>query len=221
MHNNDINANLDGKQTSTLYTIGFSSGAQAAAPLLTEAATLGGGQYYDAEDPSKLLSSLQSALIEILEVNGSFTSPSVASNNFDKTETLDSVYYSMFLPDRGPRWQGNLKKLKVTSSAIVDRVDAKAIGSDGNIDSEAKTFWSTGEADGDKVAEGGVAGMLRNKGNRVIYSDIGNNSSLSLLNNTALTGSEQVFADLFGVALADVQTYFDWNLGIDVDDEDG
>jgi type IV pilus assembly protein PilY1 len=220
MHSNDINANIDGKQTSTLYTIGFSSGAQAAAPLLTEAAALGGGQYYDAEDPSKLLSSLQSALIEILEVSGSFTSPSVASNNFDRTETLDAVYYSMFLPDRGPRWQGNLKKLKVTSTGLVDRNDVSGIASDGNIEAEAKTFWSSGEADGDKVEEGGVAGMLRNKSNRIIYSDIGVGGSFSLLNNVALTGNEQDFADLLGIELTDVQTYYDWNLGIDVDDED-
>jgi type IV pilus assembly protein PilY1 len=220
MHNNDINANVEGEQTSTLYTIGFSSGAQAAAPLLIAAADLGGGQYYDAEDPSKLLSSLQSALIEILEVNGSFTSPSVASNNFDRTETLDAVYYAMFLPDRGPRWQGNLKKLKVTGTGLVDRNEASAIASDGNIEPDAKTFWSTGEADGDKVEEGGVAGMLRNKSNRIIYSDIGVAGSLSLLNNAALTGNEQAFADSLGIDLTDVQTYYDWNLGIDVDDED-
>lgn len=221
MHNNDINANLDDDQTSTLYTIGFSSGAVAAAPLLIEAATLGGGQYYDAEDPSELLSSLQSALIEILEVNGSFTSPSVASNNFDRTETLDSVYYAMFLPDRGPRWQGNLKKLKVTGTGLVDRDDVSAIASDGNIDPDAKTFWSTGEADGDKVEEGGVAEMLRNKTNRIIYSDIGTGGSMALLNNAALSGNEQNFADALGINLDEVQAYFDWNLGIDVDDEDG
>jgi type IV pilus assembly protein PilY1 len=219
MHSNDINANIDGKQTSTLYTIGFSSGAQAAAPLLIEAADLGGGKYYDAADPSKLLSSLQSALIEILEVNGSFTSPSVASNNFDRTKTLDAVYYAMFLPDRGPRWQGNLKKLRVTSTGLVDRNGVSGISSDGNIESEAKTFWSTGEADGDKVEEGGVARMLRNKSNRIIYSDIGVDGSLSLLNSAALTGNEQSFADLFGINLTNVQAYYDWNLGIDVDDE--
>ena len=221
MKNNDINANIDGDQTATLYTIGFSSGAQAAAPLLIKAAKLGGGQYYDAEDPSLLLSSLQSALIEILKVNGSFTSPSVASNNFDRTETLDAVYYAMFLPDRGPRWQGNLKKLKVTGTGLVDRDDVSAIVSDGNIKSDAKTIWSTGAADGDKVQEGGVAEMLRNKNNRIIYSNIGDGGSLSLLNNAALSGNEQGFADLLGIDVADAQAYFDWNLGVDVDDEDG
>lgn len=224
MKNNDINANLDGEQTATLYTIGFSSGAQAAAPLLTEAAALGGGQYYNAEDPSQLLSSLQSALIEILEVNGSFTSPSVASNNFDRTETLDAVYYAMFLPDRGPRWQGNLKKLEVTGTGLVDRDGASAIASDGNIEPNAKTFWSTGTADGDRVQEGGVAEMLRNKNNRVIYSNINSSmevsDSLSLLNAAALSGNEQDFADLLGINVDDAPAYFNWNLGIDVDDED-
>ncbi len=225
MHKYDINANLDGKQTATLYTVGFSSGAQAAAPLLTEAADLGGGRYYNAEDPSTLLSHLQSALIEILEVDGSFTSPSVASNIFDRTETLNAVYYAMFLPDRGPRWQGNLKKLEVAGSSLVDRDNVPAITSDGNIKDGAKTFWYTGEADGDEVLEGGVAEKLRNKDDRVIYSNIdgslASSTSLSLLNSAALSGNEQVFADLLGIELADAQAYFDWNLGIDVDDEDG
>lgn len=223
MNTHDINANIDGDQHATLYTIGFSSGAEAAAPLLTEAAELGGGQYYDAEDPSQLLSSLQSALIEILEVNGTFTSPSVASNNFDRTETLDAVYYAMFLPDRGPRWQGNLKKLKVTSDGLVDRNGNSAISSDGNIKADAKTFWSTGAADGDEVVEGGVAAVLRNNSNRVIYSDIGTGDALAPLNyTTAATnlGSEQELADFMGVNILDAPSYFDWSMGIDVDDED-
>ncbi|MBL0710202.1 MAG: rRNA (guanine-N1)-methyltransferase [Colwellia sp.] len=228
MKTNDINADIDGEQHSTLYTIGFSSGSQSAAPLLEKAALLGGGKYYDAEDPSKLLSSLQSALMEILEVNGTFTSPSVAANNFDRTETLDSVYYAMFLPDKGPRWAGNLKKLKVTSTGLVDRNDVSAISSNGNIKSSAKTFWSTGIADGDKVAEGGVAEMLRNKNNRVIYSNL--NSSMAAKNsgvltniaaNSFLTASKKTaFAAILGVDVNDAQAYFDWNLGVDVDDDD-
>jgi len=228
MKTHDINANVDGEQYSTLYTIGFSSGSTAAAPLLEEAARLGGGKYYDAEDPSKLLSSLQSALIEILEVNGTFTSPSVASNNFDRTETLDAVYYAMFLPDKGPRWTGNLKKLKVTSTELIDRDDISAIGSNGNIKSSAKTFWSTGAADGDKVAEGGVAEMLRNKSNRVIYSNldssmaaINRGSLTNLATNSFLTTSKKTaFATILGVDVNDAQAYFDWNLGVDIDDDD-
>ncbi len=225
MHNNDINANIDGDQTSTMYTIGFSSGAQGAAPLLTEAATLGGGKYYNAEDPSLLLASLQSALIEILAVNGSFTSPSVASNNFDRTETLDAVYYAMFLPDRGPRWAGNLKKLKVTGTHLVDRTDTPAIGTDGNILPTAKTFWSDGAADGDKVQEGGVAAMLRAKNNRVILSDLGVSGSLvSFTRNNAESanayGSSAALAAELDVLESEIDDTLNWAKGIDVNDAD-
>ncbi len=226
MHNNDINPNIEGDQTSTMYTIGFSSGAQNAAPLLTETARLGGGKYYNSEDPSKLLSSLQSALIEILEVSGSFTSPSVASNNFDRTETLDSVYYAMFLPDRGPRWQGNLKKLKVTTPGLVDRTGALAISDDGNILASAKTFWSTGAADGDKVQEGGVAEMLRVKSNRTILSDLGALGSLTDLSRSNAEsihgyGSAAALATELDVTEAEIDDTLNWALGIDVDDVDG
>ena len=119
--------------------------------LLTKAAENGGGKYYPAADPNALLTSLQSALVEILRVNASFTSPSIASNNFDRTETLDSVYYAMFLPDRGPRWQGNIKKLKLSSGKQVDRTGEVAIDDNGNIKATAKTFWSTNPvADGEE-----------------------------------------------------------------------
>jgi len=223
MNTHDLNSSLDGEQRAKLYTIGFSSGATAATSLLEKAAELGGGQYYSAIEPAELLASLQSALTDILDVNGTFTSPSVAANNFDRTETLDAVYYTMFLPDRGSRWQGNLKKLKITSTGIVDRENVSAIGSNGNIEPDAKTFWYTGDADGDEVSEGGVADMLRNKSSRVLYSDIGTGGALVPLQySTAASklGSAQDLADFMKVDILDAPSYFSWSMGIDVDDED-
>ena len=112
MHENDINTSLPGKQTVETYTIGFSEGADDAAPLLEEAAKLGGGAYYRAEDST--FNSRQlflNALADLEPSNDSLTSASVAANNFDRTETLNSVYYAMFQPDNGPRWQGNIEKI--------------------------------------------------------------------------------------------------------------
>ncbi len=224
MHNNDLNDSLEGKQTSTLFTIGFSSGSTGAKPLLAEAAKLGGGTYYDAEDPSVLLSSLQSALQTILEVNTSFTAPSVASNNFDRTETLDSVYYAMFVPDHGARWQGNLKKLKVVNGKQVDRDGNDAIDDNGNIDKDAKTFWSTSPlADGNNVRAGGVAQMLQNKNQRTIYSDLGTNGALTEFteNNAQLSfGSAANLASEMGITEAEVGDHIQWAKGIDVEDAD-
>jgi type IV pilus assembly protein PilY1 len=225
MHTHDLNDNKDdGDQTATIFTIGFSEGAEDAAPLLDETAKQGGGKYYPAKDPSTLLSSLQASLIEILRVNASFTAPSIASNNFDRTETLDSVYYAMFLPDRGPRWQGNLKKLKVENGIQVDRDGVSAIDNAGNIAASAKTYWGTSATgDGNEVAKGGVAEMLRNKSDRKIYSNIGTTGSLVDLtrkNAESYFGSASALATELNVLEDEIDDYLDWAKGIDVDDAD-
>jgi len=227
MHTHDLHSTLPDDQSATIFTIGFGQTAiDDAGELLREAADLGGGQYYPAKDPSALLASLQAALTNILEVNTSFTAPSVASNNFDRTETLDSVYYAMFVPDHGARWQGNLKKLKVTNGKQVDRTGAAAIDDSGNISKDAKTFWSTNTTpDGNDVKKGGVAEMLRTKTGRVIMSDIGATGGLTLLtsaNAETYYGDSATLAAKLGVADvdADITAMFNWAKGIDVDDAD-
>ena len=224
MHNNDLNTSMEGVQTSTFFTIGFSKGAADAAPLLTKAAQGGGGKYYPAKDSVSLLTALQSALVEILRVNASFTSPSIASNNFDRTETLDSVYYAMFLPDRGPRWHGNLKKLRLSDGKQVDRNGVLAIDNKGNITASAKTFWSTsGTPDGDDVREGGVAAMLRKKTNRKLVSDIGTNGALTTFNKSNASSyfsGDSELAAYMGVSELELETSFKWAQGIDIDDAD-
>lgn len=223
MHTNDLNDTMDGIQTATTFTIGFSDGADDAVPLLKETASVGGGKYYPAKDSISLSSALQSALIEILRVNATFTSPSIASNNFDRTETLDSVYYAMFLPDRGPHWQGNIKKLKLKEGKQVDANGKLAID-DGNIIATAQTFWSTGNTpDGEDVRQGGVAEMLRSKNNRTIISDIGSAGALKAFNKSNASsyfGGDTELADYMGVNETDLESYFSWAMGKDTDDVD-
>jgi len=221
MNNNDVNDNVDGKQVVTTYTIGFGSDAQAdAEPLLKEAALLGGGKYFPAQDTASLTAALTNVLANLEPSNDTLTSASVAANNFDRTETLNSVYYAMFQPDRGPRWQGNLKKYKVIGGAQQGSNGKAAIDeTSGHFADDVTSYWSS-QVDGNKVAEGGVAEMLRAKSNRVVYSDNGVNGAFTLLNEANLSGHEQEFADLVGIDVDDALEYFNWNLGIDVDDED-
>lgn len=96
-------------QTVRTFTIGFSQGAQSAAPLLAETAKRGGGRYFSASNALSLRQALTDTLVAITNTNTSFTSPSFANNNFDRTQTFDSAYYALFLPGNGPRWAGNLK----------------------------------------------------------------------------------------------------------------
>jgi len=225
MNTYDVNLNIDGVQTVSTHTIGFSEGAVDAAPLLIETAKRGGGDYFSAKDGLQLTAALQSTLRNLSPSNDSLTSASVAANNFDRTETLNSVYYAMFDPQHGPRWQGNLKKYKVINSVQVGSNDLPALDKDsGHFSPLVQSYWSS-TVDGNLVAAGGVADWFAKQDvdDRVVYSDIGNDGALAVLNSTnalAHYGTQQAYADELKIDVADVADYFNWNLGMDVDDED-
>ena len=227
MHDEDLDPNREGDQIANIYTLGFSLGNAEAVNLLQEAALAGGGEYINAEEPSDLLSELQQAIVNILQRDSTFTAPSVASNNFDRTETLDSVYYAMFTPDKGPRWQGNLKKLKIRSGGLEDRHDQSAIDDNGNIKITATTYWSSANSgDGATVGEGGVVEMFSGMtpGSRTIYSDTGNQGALEELtkdNASDAFTNDAGLATFMGIPESDIDEYLSWAIGQDVDDEDG
>lgn len=96
-------------------------------------------------------------------------SPAITTNNFDRTRSLNNIYYAMFEPDTGPRWKGNLKKLTLSGDGYVADVNGlPAIKADGSILEQAQTYWSS-ERDGNLVAKGGVQAMLAEKTNRNLY----------------------------------------------------
>lgn len=217
MANNDLNPELEGKQISKLYTIGFGDSAvDDAGELLELAAKNGAGQYYAARNAAALTAALQATLNEILKVNTSFTSPSVASNNFDRTRSLDAVYYAMFLPDSGTRWTGNLKKLKLSGNELLDKNGVPGIDSRGGIAETAVTYWnSTGIADGNRVAEGGAAAQLKVQTERNFLTNKG--SALTELKPSIANELVGSVPGLFDVDV--VKNNIDWARGIDVDDD--
>jgi type IV pilus assembly protein PilY1 len=226
MNDYDVNSDLDGSQKVSTFTIGFSKGADSAEELLKETASRGGGQYFKAENSSQLTAALLTALGELEPSNDSLTSASVASNNFDRTETLNAVYYAMFDPQNGPRWQGNLKKYKVIGGEQVGQSNVAALNEDtGHFSDSVTSFWSTANSkDGDKVAEGGVADMLRKLNSRTLYSDLTvAGTSLVTFNRT---NAETAYTDAAGLAAeldvleAEIDDTLNWHAGIDVDDED-
>ena len=228
MNTNDLNLSLDGDQTAETYTIGFGEDAATdAAPLLIETAKRGGGEYFYAEDGASLTAALTNVLANITPSNDSLTSASVASNNFDRTETLDAVYYSMFQPSRGSRWQGNIKKYKVIDGIQKGANDAVAINqSTGHFSDEVQSYWSSSK-DGDAVTEGGVAEMLRKKADRVIYSDLGASNGLVQL-TFAKASSSSAYSNQTELATAldviddqgAIEASLNWINGKDPDDED-
>ena len=211
-------------ETGRLYTIGFGSGMSASGQeLLRRAASLGGGENLPASTPDELSNSLNSAISRIREVNDSFSSPSVASNNVDQTRSRDAIYFAMFYPETNTRWGGNLKKLKVSGSEIVDSADNTALDSDGLIDTDAKTFWLPDgqSADGNLVAQGGVNYHLATltgtpaEDRRNLYTDK-QGDIVDFTTNIVSDILDLVTNNPISLSSSDIG----WAMGIDVDDED-
>ncbi|GIU45846.1 type IV pili system adhesin PilY [Shewanella sairae] len=231
MNTEDINTSVDGEQFVTTFTIGFSDGALSAEPILKKAAELGGGKYFAASDASELQSALSNVFSQILEINSSFTSPSIASNNFDRTQTFDSAYYAMFLPSKGARWIGNIKKFKVTGSGdIVDKNGVLAIDDEGNLKSSACSYWTpnsvcasaSGGGDGNDVRSGGAALAIKDTTSRVLYGNFGSGGALKSFtkeNAQNMAGSETLLAGFMGVDKSQLEDTFSWASGKDVDDD--
>ncbi|WP_019615583.1 pilus assembly protein [Psychromonas ossibalaenae] len=227
MNNFDIDGDADnGDQHISTYTIGFGQGAvDDAGILLTETAKRGGGEYYPATSSAALQQAFQATILDILNSSSSLSSPAIANNNFDRTRSLDSVYYSMFMPSNLPVWEGNIKKLTMNASGIlVDSLGASAINSDGNIKDNASTYWG-GYQDGNAVSDGGVAAMLAEVTSRTVLSNInaGTLKAPTLDNLKAyygVTTSAEVASEL-SVAESDLTGSLNWLTGLDVDDENG
>ncbi|ALS32334.1 type IV pilus assembly protein PilY1 [Pseudoalteromonas translucida KMM 520] len=203
-----------------VYTIGFGTGmSDKGKTILGKTAEYGGGQYLHANTSAQLSDALKNTISQIREVNDSFSSPSVASNNVDQTRSRDAIYFAMFYPETGARWSGNLKKLKVSGSQVVDSTGSAALDENGLISKDAKTFWlpSGQPADGNAVAQGGVNLHLatRDPESRKLYTN-------KLLGGIVEFDTSIVsdLGDLFGGDATLSSSDIKWARGIDVDDED-
>ena len=225
LNKTDLRSDLDGEQTVNTYTIGFSTGANGAIPLLTETAKRGGGKFFSALNANALRNSMKLAVAEILQTNASFTAPAISTNNFDRTRTLDSVYYAMFLPNEGPRWSGNLKKFRVDSAGgILDQNSNVALEDDGTILSTACSLWTPSEKcnDGNDVTKGGAAEVLRSNtvASRKIISNLGGLLPLTKENASTRAGSDGQLAAHLNVVSTELDDVLNWLKGQDIDDDD-
>ncbi|MDX1280501.1 PilC/PilY family type IV pilus protein [Shewanella colwelliana] len=223
MNRKDVNPNMTGDQHVITHTIGFSEGAKRAEELLKKVAVKGGGSYFDATDATKLQGSIQQAVNQVLENSASFTSPSVASNNFNRTQTFNYAYYSMFLPDRGPRWMGNIKKFRVAEDGTVwDSENQLAIGADGNIKDDACSYWTPKKlcGDGNDVKKGGVLSAMQSASERKIYSNLGSGlADLTIDSAASKAGGKDALATFMGVDKSWLPSLFKWVEGLDVDND--
>ncbi|MBS0373444.1 MAG: hypothetical protein JSR73_02605 [Proteobacteria bacterium] len=182
MFNADLNASLTGQQNVQTYFIGFGNdpGLAQAFGYLQAAATKGGGQAYTAGDLTTLQTALTSIVSNILQVSTTFTAPTVAVNAFNRTQTLNDLYVSVFQPSSNYHWPGNVKHYLVRNGVIVDANGLPAVDpATGFFKSSAQSIWSSA-ADGASIPAGGAANQIPNwdpaaSPSRNLYTFIGAN----------------------------------------------
>ena len=182
MFNTDLNASLSGQQNVQTYFIGFGDdpGLAQAFGYLQAAASKGGGQAYTAGDLNSLQSVLTSIVSNILQVSTTFTAPTVAVNAFNRTQTLNDLYVSVFQPSSNYHWPGNVKHYVVQNDVIVDQNGLPAVDpATGFFKSSAQSIWSP-TADGASIPAGGAANLIPNwdpaaTPTRNLYTYVGSN----------------------------------------------
>ncbi len=219
----DISATTAGPQVVTTHTIGFDIDL----PILKSTAERSGGDYYLAENAESLTTVLMRIIESIVDKGLSFTAPAVAVNTFNRTQNLNDLYISTFLPTAKVHWPGNLKKYKIVDGVITDDKDEAAVDPDsGFFKNTARSIWTpVGTNDGTDVTIGGAAGKLPLSDDRKVYTNNGTFSNLSSGNNVLTPSNIDDFTDAdFGLTGAPGEPTREevirWARGQDILDED-
>ena len=230
MNRADLRADVGGKQNVTTYFIGFGDtfrtdpNATAYFNYLDDAATRGGGKAFTATSLSELQAVFNQIFGEVQNINTSFSAPSVAVNAFNRTQTLDDIYVSVFKPSGTYHWPGNVKKYKVTGGMITDAASSTVSAVDpttGFFRDQSQSFWSA-VVDGSDVTKGGAASNLPAPTSRVLYTWLGANPSAPTSVVALTTATDADFA-IGGTGDPSRVDLLNWAKGQDVldDNNDG
>jgi type IV pilus assembly protein PilY1 len=218
LSSNDLSSTVPTDQIVKTYTIGL----EIDLPILQDTADEGKGRYYTADNAAALENAFRAILQQILADASSFAAPAVSVNAFNELKNRNEIYYAVFEPARTPRWQGNIKKYKLSANGTIkDALGANAISPvTGFFKDGAQSIWSAG-TDGKDVAKGGAASKLT--ASRNVYTGF-----VGADNNIPVKLSTANFSDIAPVAIGaatDEQRddFLNWLLGSDVfnNNEDG
>jgi len=217
----DVDANTDGDQLVTTHTIGFTIDL----PILSETAANSGGQYFLADDVESLTRTLLSIIADINDRSLSFSAPAVSVNTFNRTQNLNDLYITTFGAKAQAHWPGNLKKYRIDNRSIVDVNGDDAVDpATGFFLDTARSYWTTGGADGNDVRLGGAAQQLPTPFDRNLYTN-NNGGDLTAGANSVTESNAAAFVDSdFGLSGATGEPtmvdLINWARGEDLLDED-
>ncbi len=125
---------------------------------------------FSVSDASKILELIRQVIEEVKGITYTNVAPAISVNAFNQLQHRNELYYAIFQPKLSARWQGNIKKFKITSEGeLQDANGNPAIDpSSGSISDDAQSFWSD-VVDGSEVELGGVREQLT--ASREVYTD--------------------------------------------------
>ncbi len=217
LHTNDVALTVSGTQTVTTHMIGFGAGADP--DLMADMAHASDTEPFSPQTKDALVDAINAIVGGISNVNTTFVTSGVTVNQFNRITHNDQLYFSLFTPQDGTSWAGNVKRYKLESGIIVDSQTPGviAVGDDGEFVDDAVSFWSS-VVDGNDVTRGGVVEQL-DKGSRNVYTNFAA-GSLTAAGN--LFNSTNVSTTLLGggtpVTALRKTTILDWVNGYDVND---
>lgn len=188
----------EGKQVIVTHTVGFANAALAAPnSLIRLTATAGGGKFVSASDADTLRGEISKVFADVLKVNTTFSSPAVSVNAFNRSIHLNDLYFTLFKPDGGSHWPGNLKKYKLeffvdtndvdNDGDTTERIPFIADFNHNNAVNPATGFFVAKDTPGlpnvlsywsdaldyDVIENGGAAGEFNNNAPRRVYTFTG------------------------------------------------
>jgi len=229
---------LDESQSISLSTIGFDLSSDSdASNFLSGLATNGGGSNYSASSTADLIAAFSAEITRADGNDGTFVSPGIAVNTFNRLNHLNELYFAVFKPKAEINWRGNLKRYKLNSDGeIVGRDDVDAVqDSTGFFKDTAKSYWEDPDAanstDGRDVTKGGAANQLpADPDNRKLYTYYDSNddddkeilsdasNAVSVDNNTNIS---KTMLDITGSSDDYHNNLINWIRGADAFDDDG
>lgn len=205
------------------FTISFGDSISTTAQLLLEeTARLGGGENFIATDPVSLEEAFDSAAANIAADSVSFTAPTVSVNAFNRTRTLNDLFFTVFEPARTFHWPGNLKKFRIDpNGTIMAFNNVPAVDdSTGFFAEGAQSYWSD-TVDGPEVTEGGAAHELPTPATRNVFTDVAapGTPGLSATTNSVVSTNVSITAAMLGLpgsaTAADRIDLINWARGAD------
>lgn len=218
LYEND-QSDLDQTQNIITYTIGFNFSGD----YLRSLATQGGGSFYEATTAADLTNAFGTIITEIQAVDTSFVAPGATVNQFNRLSHRDELYFALFRPNERPKWDGNVKRYRVTGdpAVIKDANDLEAVDDGtGFFKDSAQSYWSA-SADGADVALGGAASKLPTT--RKLYTQTGSNASLSAAENALSESNTAITKEMLGIEGAEDSyrtSLLQWARGVDLKDYD-